>query len=79
MVYRIQKSVILSVRAAVLQGGSLPTLEKEGRWCKMGTYEVLSLLFLGGTFLNALLAYIRRRNKQKKNPALQDSPPAASR
>lgn len=33
----------------------------------MGTYEVLSLLFLGGTFLIALLAYIdNRNNKQKK-------------
>lgn len=31
----------------------------------MDTYEVLSLLFLGGSFLIALLAYIDRRNKQK--------------
>ncbi len=31
----------------------------------MGTYEVLSLLFSGGTFLIALLAYIDRRNKRK--------------
>ena len=31
----------------------------------MGMYEVLSLLFLGGTFLVALLAYIDRNNKQK--------------
>lgn len=31
----------------------------------MGIYEVLSLLFLGGTFLVALLAYIDRDNKRK--------------
>lgn len=31
----------------------------------MSTYEVLSLLFLGGTFLVALLTYIDRSNKQK--------------
>nr|WP_330378964.1 putative holin-like toxin [Roseburia inulinivorans] len=28
-------------------------------------YEVLSLLFLGGSFLIALLAYIDRNNKRK--------------
>ncbi len=31
----------------------------------MTTYEVLNLLFLGGTFLVALLAYIDRNNKPK--------------
>ena len=31
----------------------------------MDVYEVISLLFLGGTFLVALLAYIDRNNKQK--------------
>ena len=31
----------------------------------MDTYEVLSLLFLGGSFLLALLAYIDRLNKRK--------------
>ena len=31
----------------------------------MTMYEVLSLLFLGGTFLVALLAYIDRNNKRK--------------
>ena len=31
----------------------------------MEIYEVLSLLFLGGSFLIALLAYIDRNNKQK--------------
>ncbi|WP_243129982.1 MULTISPECIES: putative holin-like toxin [unclassified Clostridium] len=30
----------------------------------MGTYEILSLLFLGGTFLVALLTYIDRHNKK---------------
>ena len=32
---------------------------------QMDVYEVLSLLFLGGTFLAALLAYIDRNNKRK--------------
>jgi hypothetical protein len=31
----------------------------------MDTYEVLSLLFGGGSFLIALFAYIDRNNKQK--------------
>jgi len=31
----------------------------------METYETLSLLFLGGSFLIALLAYIDRDNKRK--------------
>ncbi len=31
----------------------------------MDTYEALSLLFLGGSFLVALLAYIDRNNKRK--------------
>ena len=33
----------------------------------MDTYEVLSLLFLGGTFLIALLAYLDNRNNKRKN------------
>lgn len=32
---------------------------------QMDTYEVISLLFLGGSFLLALLTYISRSNKQK--------------
>ena len=48
----------------VLQGGSLPNLQKKGGDA-MGTYETLSLLFLGGTFLVALLTYIDRNNKRK--------------
>ena len=32
---------------------------------QMETYETLSLLFLGGSFLIALLAYIDRDNKRK--------------
>jgi hypothetical protein len=32
---------------------------------QMELYEVLSLLFLGGSFLIALLAYIDRNNKRK--------------
>ncbi len=31
----------------------------------MDMYEVFSLLFLGGTFLIALLTYIDRNNKRK--------------
>ena len=31
----------------------------------MNTYEAISLLFLGGSFLIALLAYIDRNNKRK--------------
>ncbi len=31
----------------------------------MDTYQVLSLLLLGGNFLIALLAYIDRNNKRK--------------
>ena len=31
----------------------------------MSTYEVFTLLFLGGTFLIALLSYIDRDKKQK--------------
>ncbi len=31
----------------------------------METYEILSLLFLGGSFLVTLLAYIDRINKRK--------------
>lgn len=30
----------------------------------MDTYQILSLLFLGGTFLIALLTYIDRHNKR---------------
>ncbi len=32
-----------------VQGGTLPTLHKEGRWCGMDTYEILNLIFLSGT------------------------------
>lgn len=31
----------------------------------MDTYEILNLLFVGGTFLIALLTYIDRNNKRK--------------
>ncbi|MDE6968285.1 MAG: putative holin-like toxin [Eubacterium sp.] len=31
----------------------------------MDTYQILSLLFLGGTFLIVLLAYIDKNNKRK--------------
>lgn len=45
-------------------GGSLPYLKKRGGGV-MDIYEILSLLFLGGSFLIALLAYIDRNIKQK--------------
>ena len=32
----------------------------------MDTYQILSLLFLGGNFLIALLSYIEDRNKKHK-------------
>ena len=49
---------------------SLPHLcESQNSWrrevMQMDTYEVFSLLFLGGSFLLALLAYIDRNNKRK--------------
>ena len=39
-------------------------LTREGRWCVIVTYEILRLLFLGGSFLIALLTYIDRHNKK---------------
>ena len=36
-----------------------------GEVMQMETYETLSVLFLGGTFLLALLTYIDRNNKRK--------------
>ena len=49
----------------MLQGGKPPYTWKRGEVVQMDTYEVLTLLFLGGTFLIALLAYIDRNNKRK--------------
>ncbi len=49
----------------MLQGGSLPKLEKGREVVYMSAYEVLTLLILFGTFLVALLAYIDRNNKRK--------------
>ena len=49
----------------VIQGGKPPYTWKRGEVVQMDTYEVLTLLFLGGTFLIALLAYIDRNNKRK--------------
>ena len=49
----------------MIRGGGPPKLH--GRWevMNMGTYEVLTLLILFGTFLISLLAYIDRNNKRK--------------
>ena len=49
----------------MLQGGRLPHLYQRGEVVQMDTYQTLSLLFLGGSFLLALLAYIDRDNKPK--------------
>ena len=48
----------------MLQGGKPPQLKRR-EVVQMDVYEALSLLFLGGTFLVALLAYIDRNNKRK--------------
>ena len=60
-----QKKCYNLKRVIVLQGGSLPNLKKRREVVQMDTYEVLSLLLLGGNFLIALLAYIDRTNKRK--------------
>ncbi len=44
---------------------SLPNFKKRREVVQMDTYQVLSLLLLGGNFLIALLAYIDRNNKRK--------------
>ncbi len=41
----------------MLQGGSLPTLQKKGGGA-MSTFEAIYLMLSFGTFLLALLAYI---------------------
>ncbi len=51
----------------MLQGGEPPKLH--GRWEVVQmeyTYDILSLLFLGGNFLIALLAYLDNRNNKRK-------------
>lgn len=52
------------MRSNRVQSGSLQTRDR-GEVVLMDMYEVLSLLFLGGSFLIALLAYIDRNNKRK--------------
>ena len=51
-------------RVTVIQGGEPPGFERR-EVVQMDTYQILSLLFLGGNFLIALLAYIDRNNKRK--------------
>ncbi len=64
--YHKRKNMVEYQRGTiVLQGGSLPKLEKEGAVVQMDTYQILSLLFLGGNFLIALFAYIDRNNKRR--------------
>lgn len=50
--------------ATVIQGGSLPYYIRR-EVVQMEVIEVISLLFLGGSFLIALLAYIDRIYKRK--------------
>ena len=58
--------VILYKRSNRVTGWlGLSLIKERGEVVQMSTYEVLSLLFLGGSFLIALLAYIDRRNKRK--------------
>ena len=52
------------MRSNRVQSGSSQTRDR-GEVVLMDMYEVLSLLFLGGSFLIALLAYIDRNNKRK--------------
>ena len=60
--YRVVASQLLKAAfAAVI---SLWEIQKR-EVCDMETYEILSLLFLGGSFLVTLLAYIDRINKRK--------------
>ena len=48
-------------------GGLRPCADRSGaEKVLMDMYEVLSLLFLGGTFLIALLAYIDSRVNKRK-------------
>lgn len=61
------REIVIYCRYGVimLQGGSLPLITKRREVVRMDTYQILSLLFLGGNFLIALLAYIDRNNKRK--------------
>ncbi len=60
--YRVVVSRLLKVAFAMI----IPLREIQKREvCDMETYEILSLLFLGGSFLVTLLAYIDRINKRK--------------
>ena len=52
-------------RSNRVQSGDLSSRNRGEGVVLMNTYEVLSLLFLGGSFLIALLAYIDRNNKRK--------------
>lgn len=51
----------------MLQGGQASLTWKRREVVQMDTYQILSLLFLGGNFLIALLSYIEDRNKKHKN------------
>lgn len=57
-------------KALMIEWDSLPKVStnywyKKREVVQIDTYEVISLLFLGGSFLVALLAYIDRNYKRK--------------
>lgn len=52
------------MRSDRVQSGT-PHTRDRGEVVLMDMYEAISLLFLGGTFLMALLTYIDRNNKRK--------------
>ena len=61
----------IPLRKALMTGGEPPKsfdhslAQKKREVVQMDTYEVISPLFLGGSFLFALLAYIDRNHKRK--------------
>ena len=66
--YKVEKPpVFLKAAVAAAPFGAIPSWEifRKREVVQMDTYEILSLLFLGGTFLIALLTYIDRNNKHK--------------
>lgn len=57
-------------RVGLWPSGFCPLLSgreyRRGEVERMDTYQILTLLFLGGTFLLALLAYLDDRNNKPK-------------
>ena len=57
--------MIVFIYEQLCTGWNPPYSYKRREVVQMDTYEVLNLLFLGGTFLIALLTYVDRHNKRK--------------